>query len=217
MSNSDYNKFIEYFQNGNLDMAKLLLSAKPDIDISAHNEWAFRISCIYGHLEVAKWLLAIKPDIDISAHDEYAFRSSCEKGHLEVAKWLLSIKPDIDISARHDGTFRVSCIYGHLEVAKWLLSLKPDIDISARHDGTFRMSCANGHLELAKWLLQETLKRNKVFQTNIPDELNIHTEYVCIKNYPERCLECTSKYYDLSLEIIGIEELAREITKYVIF
>ena len=185
MSKTDYNKFIEYCQNGNLDMAKLLLSAKPDIDISAHNEWAFRISCIYGHLEVAKWLLSVKPYIDISAENEFAFR--------------------------------LSCSHGHLEVAKWLLSLKPDIDISARHDYAVRSSCNNGHLEVAKWLLQETMKRNKVFQTNIPDELNIHTEYVCIKNYPEKCLECTSKYYDLSLEIIGIEELAREITKYVIY
>ena len=98
MSKTDYNKFIEYCQNGNLDMAKLLLSAKPDIDISAHNEWAFRISCIYGHLEVAKWLLSLKPDIDISAGYEGAFRSSCEKGHLEVAKWLFSIKPNIDMT-----------------------------------------------------------------------------------------------------------------------
>ena len=56
-----------------------------------------------------------------------------------------------------------------------------------------------------------------MFRTNIPNNLNIHTEYVCIKNYPGRCLECTSKYYDMSLEIIGIPELAREITKYVIF
>ena len=130
---------------------------------------------------------------------------------------MLSIKPDINISAKDEDAFKSSCSYGHLEMAKWLLSIKPDINIFAQYEYAFRSSCNNGHLEVAKWLLQETMKRNKVFKTNIPDELNIHTEYVCIKNYPERCLECTSKYYDLSLEIIVIEELAREITKYIIY
>ena len=210
--------FINYCKNGNLDMAKqLLLLIKPDIDISAKNEYVFRSSCLGGHLEVAKWLLSIKPDIDISALNESAFKWSCMNGHLEVSKWLLSIKPDIDISAYNEDAFRLSCREGHLEVVKWLLSIKPDIDISTVNEVAFTESCDDGHLEVAKLLLQETLKRNIVFQTNIPDKLNMHTEYICIKNYPNRCLECSSKYYDLSLEIIGIKELAREITKYVIY
>ena len=162
-------------------------------------------------------MLSLKPDIDISARHEATFRLSCELGYLDMAKWLLWIKPDINISSRNEDAFKSSCCYGYLEVAKWLFSIKPDINIFAQNEYAFRSCCSNGHLEVAKWLLQETMKRNKVFKTNIPDELNIHTEYVCIKNYPERCLECTSKYYDLSLEIIGIEELAREITKYIIY
>lgn len=174
--------------------------------------------CHNGHLEMAKQLLFKNPDIDISAYDEQAFRLSCQKGQLEVAKWLFSIKPNIDISSRNEKAFRWSCFNGYLDITRWLLSIKPDIDISIDFEDTFRWTYENGNLDMTKWLLQETIKRgNKVFEVDIPDELNIHTEYVCIKNYPEKCLECTTKYNELSLELIGNEDLAREITKYIIY
>ena len=48
---------------GHLKVAKWLLEVKPDINISADNESAFRNVCQEGHLEIAKWLLKVKPDI----------------------------------------------------------------------------------------------------------------------------------------------------------
>ena len=57
-------------ENGYLEIAKWLLTIKPDIDISADNKYAFTSVCENGHLEVAKWLLSIKPDIDISDDNE---------------------------------------------------------------------------------------------------------------------------------------------------
>ena len=87
-----------------LEVAQWMLSLKPDIDISSHNECAFRSACEKGHLEVAKWLLSLKPDIDISANEEYAFKFACKNGHLEVAKWLCTLNEtyyiEIDISGR---------------------------------------------------------------------------------------------------------------------
>ena len=59
-----------------------MLSLKPDIDISSHNECAFRSACKNGHLEVAKWLLSIKTDINILIQNEYAFQFACQEGHL---------------------------------------------------------------------------------------------------------------------------------------
>ena len=50
---------------GHLEVAQWLLTVKPNIDISANNEYAFCCVCEYGHLEVAQWLLSIKPDIYI--------------------------------------------------------------------------------------------------------------------------------------------------------
>jgi ankyrin repeat protein len=86
--------FLQACENGSLDIAQWLLSFKPDINISAKNEYAFRKACKNGHLTVAQWLLNIKPNINISAKNEYAFCKACKNEHLEVVNWILSIKPN---------------------------------------------------------------------------------------------------------------------------
>jgi hypothetical protein len=45
---------------GHLEVAKWLLSVKPDINISANNEEPFRLACFARKLEVAKWLQSLK-------------------------------------------------------------------------------------------------------------------------------------------------------------
>ena len=57
------NKFCLACKKGNIEFAKLILTVKPNIDISAKNEEAFRLSCENGHLEVAQWLQSLKPHI----------------------------------------------------------------------------------------------------------------------------------------------------------
>ena len=48
-------------KNGNLEEAKILLQNNPNINISADNEWAFKLACEKGHLEVAQWLQTLNP------------------------------------------------------------------------------------------------------------------------------------------------------------
>ena len=55
---------------GQLNVAKWLLKIKPDIDISAENDHAFREACKNGHLQIAKWLLEIK-QTKINMHSGY--------------------------------------------------------------------------------------------------------------------------------------------------
>jgi hypothetical protein len=118
-------QFIVLCIDGDLIGLKELLRVNPDINISADNEWAFRLTCLYGHLHVVQWLLQVKPDINISARYEGAFCGACSYGYLNIAQWLLEVKPDIDISAQNEYAFRFACYYGHLDAAKWLQSLKP--------------------------------------------------------------------------------------------
>jgi hypothetical protein len=66
---------LDICRKGEIDLAKWLLGMKPDIDISAVGEYAFRTACVNGHIEVAKWLLEMKPDIVISAETDGAFRT----------------------------------------------------------------------------------------------------------------------------------------------
>jgi len=75
--------------NGHLEVAKWLYDMKPDIDISAKDDYAFRQACLNNHLEVVKWLLRVKPNINV---DE-VFRSACHKGELNTAQYLKSLFP----------------------------------------------------------------------------------------------------------------------------
>jgi hypothetical protein len=72
--------------NGHLEVAQWLLQIKPNINISAENEYAFYFACFGGHLEVAQWLLQVKPTIDISACE--AFYVACKTEQLHVLQWL---------------------------------------------------------------------------------------------------------------------------------
>jgi hypothetical protein len=59
--------FNDAYLKNHLVMTKWLCEIKPDINISAENDYVFRFACENGHLVIAKWLYKIKPDIKISA------------------------------------------------------------------------------------------------------------------------------------------------------
>jgi hypothetical protein len=135
-------------------MAQWLYQTKPDINISALNEFALSKACSYGHLVVAQWLYKIKPDINISALNEVAFRLACKYGNLDVAQWLYEIKPNINIGANYDHAFRYACKNNHLNVAQWLCQIKPEIYISGMHVVAFLETCYHGNLDVAQWLYE---------------------------------------------------------------
>ena len=149
-------QFLNLCRKGDLKGAKEFLKKCPYINVSVHDEAAFRYACEKGYLEMAKWLQSVKPDINISADNNFAFRHACENGRLEFVKWLLSVKPDMNI---YIWDFNWACLNGHLEVAQLLLSVKPDIDISYDNNCVFRSTCRKAnckYLKIAKWL--QTLK-----------------------------------------------------------
>jgi predicted Fe-S protein YdhL (DUF1289 family) len=67
---------------------------KPDINISAQDEFAFCITCYLGRLEVAKWLQSLKPYLYVIEYDEngkytgYKIRSK-EEANWEKRKYTL--------------------------------------------------------------------------------------------------------------------------------
>jgi ankyrin repeat protein len=164
---------------GHFDIAKWLLCVKPEINVSANQEYAFQQACTKGYFEIAQWLLSVKPTINISANNGYAFRAACTKGHLEIAQWLHSVNPDIrcdkvdifeEVCAKgylpiaqwldhvYSGTcrsadfsFQEACKNGHLATAQWILLTNPLIYV-AEQESAFLWACKNGHLDMAQWL-----------------------------------------------------------------
>ena len=132
-------KFFKACYKGELNIAKNLLIDNSHINISANDEYAFRLACEQGHLNIAQWLLHINPDINISVQNESSFRWACAYGRLEIAKWLLEMRPQINISVCDEEAFKLACLYGHLKVAEWLQILKPYLyTINYNADGTYQ-------------------------------------------------------------------------------
>lgn len=192
---------------GHLDVAQMILSTKPDINISVNDEYVFRWACTNGHSTVIEWLLSMKSDINISANNEYAFRYACWSGHLKIAQWLLSIKPDIDISLYNEFVFRSTCENGHFAVAEWLLSMKPDINISVNNDYAFRYTCRYGHFDIAQWLCtlnadyQVNVENSRIIYWNINKNINyvatliINTNEICCVCYDPATLKTDCNHY----------------------
>ena len=54
-------QFNDACKNGNLEEAKKLLQNNPTIDVSAYDEYAFKLACTNGHLQVAQWFCSFNP------------------------------------------------------------------------------------------------------------------------------------------------------------
>ncbi len=99
-----FNKaFIKACTRRDIELAKWLLSIKPDINlkfISENNEQIFINCCDNDDFNMAQWLLSIKPNIDIGAQNDKAFKYACENNlnyksdNLELVQWLISLNPD---------------------------------------------------------------------------------------------------------------------------
>jgi ankyrin repeat protein len=143
-------------KNGYLEVSQKMLKIKPDINISADKEYAFRAACIYGRLEVVKWLLEVKSNIDISIGNESALYNSCKYGHIEIVKLLLNIvNPTVE--GHYDNIQRIyinACEYGQLEIAKLLLKNYPFINDNGKGEAAFINAVIFGHVEVVKWLLE---------------------------------------------------------------
>jgi len=181
-------QFIEACRIGDLESVREIYKLNPTIDISAHNEQAFRYACSKGHLKVVRQLFEWKPTIDISAQGENAFRSACYNGHLEVVRQLFEWKPTIDISAWDEEAFRQACYNGHLKVVKQLYEWKPTIDISKFNQ--YRSLLLSLGITLPNTLTKELIHEGETLQCPICMDI-IQNECLltkCGHKYCEKCI-----------------------------
>ena len=141
-------------KKGQLEIAKLLVTIRPYIDITGNFRGfycPFYAVCQGGHLEVAKWLLS---QLDCDLPDDYVklmFLIICRYGQVNIAKWLLEIKPNIDVLQYNN--FMQACCHDQLHMVKWLVEIKPELLILV-DENIFNKVCQYGHLNIAKWLIE---------------------------------------------------------------
>jgi len=115
-------------REGQLAIARYLLSVKDSIDLDVHHgeEYALRHASRKGKTLMVKWLLGLNLDkpININALSDNAWESACEGGHLQILKYLqaYSKKHNMQIIYNSDGdVVPTICENGHMEVLKYLI------------------------------------------------------------------------------------------------
>ncbi|OLP96560.1 Ankyrin-3 [Symbiodinium microadriaticum] len=158
----------EASKHGQIDVVRLLLEAKADMD-KATQDGATPLysAAAYGQLEVARLLLEANADQDKATQDgETPLFIAAQLGQLEVARFLLEANADTD-KARQDGAtpLFIAAAHGQLEVVRLLLEAKADMG-KATQDGSIPLhsAAAYGQLEVARLLLEANADKDKATQ-----------------------------------------------------
>ena len=86
-------EFIDLCRHGDLEECKRFYVANPGINISAENEYAYRIACFWGYTYIIKWLQMIKPCTDVKALCDNAIFNT----NSDIHKLLMHYIPFCDL------------------------------------------------------------------------------------------------------------------------
>lgn len=140
-------------EQGHFEIIQWLKEICPKINISSHDDYAFRVVCEDGYFEIAKWLVEIYAETYHSDYIDKIFRFACTHcDNLEFVEWFIKKYPQINVRANEDYAFKCACASGHLQIAKLLKQVCPQIDVRSSNDYAFELACKYGHLETVKWL-----------------------------------------------------------------
>ncbi|CAH0549306.1 unnamed protein product [Brassicogethes aeneus] len=146
---------------GNVEIAKVLLSKKADIDaqdINGNSPLMFAVS--NNHTETAKFLINQGADVNLrdSKDNATALHDAALTENVEIANVLLSKDADIDaqdINGKSPLIFAVS--NNHTETAKFLINKGADVNLRGSKDNATALhdAAATGNVEIAKVLLSK--------------------------------------------------------------
>jgi ankyrin repeat protein len=127
-------KFFDFCKNGQLELAKLLLKNKPDIDINAcggnYNTSALSCAANNGHykakLLVVKYLVSLGANINFkNNNEETPLIFATGGGHFMIVKYLVEKGADIHIvNCRGLDAFSHAILQNNLEIANYLSKQK---------------------------------------------------------------------------------------------
>jgi len=160
--------FIDYCQNGNLEMYKKIYE-KTNFDINKNLNYFFKVACSNGHLNLAQWLLTLNINSDIHYDKNLFFKLACSNGHLHIAKWLYSINENIDIRIYNDTCFKSACYYNYIEIIKWLAELCSDYKLEITDKD-------NKHIigwHIKSWKIIDSQSNDKEIKINYNEDDNI--------------------------------------------
>jgi len=90
--------FMQSCEFGHIEIAKLLLKIRPELNISCEDNYAFNYACINNHLDIAQWLYSINPNIpmiDIEMKNNEIISPinlALENKSIDIIDWIKEVK-----------------------------------------------------------------------------------------------------------------------------
>ncbi|GFN17203.1 hypothetical protein AtubIFM55763_004360 [Aspergillus tubingensis] len=150
---------------GNLEMVKLLLEFKADVDQLdlCTRMTPLSIATELGHTEIVRCLLESEADVNLEryAYDEAPLHVATRLGHLEITRLLLSRGADVDIHC----PLYFACKGNHVEVVRVLLANTPKPDLYlGEQEQPLSIAIYHGYTEIVDLLLKAGVDINRECQ-----------------------------------------------------
>jgi ankyrin repeat protein len=141
------------YSRNNYELATLLLSLCPSINMTCGNYFCFVTACKYGYVELMKLFNILVPQIPVDFIN-IGFREAIKCGCLKICKILVhKYKSQIDFRVSSEFYIRETAMLGYQKIFEKLLEWCPEIDISVFNHEPFRLACQYGHYGIVVYLL----------------------------------------------------------------
>ncbi|CAG2234201.1 unnamed protein product [Mytilus edulis] len=150
---------------GNIDILKLLIECKADLNICS----PLCSASANGSIDIVNTLLKHNADPNICNNDkETSVYIAALRGHTEIVQLLLKYECNSNICNEENETpLFVAASEGNVEIVKMLLKHKCDPNIcNTKHETPLFIAVACDHLEVVKLLLKESYRRTDKCQNN---------------------------------------------------
>ena len=150
-----------------LQLVKLLLSAKADPNLNFSNDLPLFNTAERGDVELVELLLAAKADPNLySRNGMTPLRAAAAGGHFRVVKALLAAGAAVNLSTLRGPTaLQAAARDDRADIVKLLLKEKADIDaVSGEENHTpLLLAARNGHSDMARILLAAGADVTRIF------------------------------------------------------
>jgi uncharacterized protein len=171
------NIFRSMCEKGHIDIVKILLNYRSDIEICSDTNKALTLACKRGKFDVVKCIMDRDGKKNFNLNEAFLF--SCMYGHLDIVKYLIETAKTYNKFVFDDGKktygkgkigyiinefpikqgIIIACNNGQLDVFRHLEYLMKLND--GDYNDIFITVCAKGHIKILKYLIN-TIEKNKI-------------------------------------------------------
>lgn len=172
-------------EKGHLDIVKLLIEKKANINAASSSHTALGIACENNHIEIVRFLIEKKADIkETGLRGQTPLNIACDKGFYEIAELLININKDA--AALDEALFR-AVDSGHYEIVKLLLNKSANVNTQGwkfdEYATPLHLAIERDNRRLVKLLIKYGADTNQCYRVYTPIALACSKEKIKVAEY----------------------------------